>query len=381
MSAPQPPWHRLRIESLAHATRYTTHAMTYGIQEVANECRIGAKRYPCIATTNPAPPSSAPTMRADRCDSFMGSRADPISSTAFRGIESLVSRLEQLRRFHPSRHGRNPTAEGDRDARIVEDEVMPLTGATKIVTAASSVLASGFRKDETQLFSTVASQTLLAPRAVPKHSGQLTQHEVAGQVPVPVVHVLEVVDVDQQDGQRAAVSRRACDLTLEKLKQVAPVVELGERIRDGQAIERVMVVRFNSTRPVCRQQLEHHGPHADEISRGQQPLAAHALVIHERPVRRTVIARDDTVGTRDDRAVPTRNALRFDGDIAFQRSAEGSEGPIQEHGAPEIGTMDLHEARPFEAPHFRQALGDPCLRAHLPQYWQPYCRSQALPSS
>src|SRR3954467_8530435 len=114
MSAPQPPWHRLRIESLAHATRYTTHAMTYGIQEVANECRIGAKRYPFIATTNAAPPSSAPTKAADRCDSFMGSLADPISSPAFRCIESLVSRLEQIRRFHPSCHRRSRAAKGDR---------------------------------------------------------------------------------------------------------------------------------------------------------------------------------------------------------------------------------------------------------------------------
>src|SRR4051812_41701850 len=139
---------------------------------------------------------------------------------------------------------------------------------------------------------------------------------------VTVVYVLEVVYVDQQDGQGAAVSRRACDLALEKLKQVAPVVEVRERIRDRQAIKRLVVSRFDSTSLVRRQDLEHDRAHPDEISGRQQPLAPHALVIHERTVRGTVIASDDTVGTSDDRAVPTRRVPRLDDYIAVWGSAE-----------------------------------------------------------
>src|SRR3954470_4663233 len=178
MSAPQPPWHRLSMESFAHASRYTTHARRYGIHEVANECRSGARRYPFMATTKAPTPSSAPTTRADRCESFIGSLADPVSTTAFRCIESLVSRLDQVQRSHPRRHRRYSSAEGDGDGPILEDEHMLLTDATKIVTAPYGVLAHGLREHETQLFSTVTSQAFLASRAVPKDSGQLAEHEV-----------------------------------------------------------------------------------------------------------------------------------------------------------------------------------------------------------
>src|SRR5256885_14676531 len=146
------------MESFAHANRYTAQASRYGIHEVANECRIGARRYAFIATTKAPTPSDAPTMRANLCESFIGSLADPISSTAFRCIESSVRRLEQFHRPHPGRHRPNSAADGDQDARAVEDEIVPLTAATKIITAPFGVLGRGFREDETQLLSTVARQ-------------------------------------------------------------------------------------------------------------------------------------------------------------------------------------------------------------------------------
>src|SRR3954471_17347042 len=349
MSAPQPPWHRLRIESLAHATRYTTHAMTYGIQEVANECRIGARRYPFIATTNAAPPRSAPTMRADRCDSFMGSLADPISSTAFRCIESLVCRPDQIVWPHPRCHRSYSSAERDWDAGVVEHELMAFADPTKLVTSPCGVLAGGLRKHETQLFSAVACQALLAPRPDTKNGGQLAQHEVAREVAVPVVHVLEVVDVDQQDSQRTAVSRGTCDLTLEKLEQVPTVVEVRERIRDGQAIERVVVLRFHPARLLRREELEDDRAHPDKISGGQQLLAGHALVVHERAVRRMVIAGHDALSGRNDRAVQTRDIVRVKDHVAVERATKRREGRVQKDGPSKIRSVNLQKARPFQA--------------------------------
>src|SRR5437763_10238320 len=121
------------MESFAHANRYTAQASRYGIHEVANECRIGARRYAFIATTKAPMPSNAPTMRADLCESFIGSLADPISSTAFRCVESSVRRVEQLHRPHPGRHRPNSAAKGDRDARALENELVRLTEAAKII--------------------------------------------------------------------------------------------------------------------------------------------------------------------------------------------------------------------------------------------------------
>src|SRR5438270_3406539 len=107
-------------------------------------------------------PSSAPRMRADRCGSFIGSLANPISSTAFRCIESLVSCLEQVARAHRPCHRCNAAAERNWDARIVEDELMLLTSPAKVVAASYGVLVSGFGEDKTQLLSTVTCQAFLA---------------------------------------------------------------------------------------------------------------------------------------------------------------------------------------------------------------------------
>src|SRR5207248_860156 len=103
-------------------------------------------------------------MRADRCGSFMGSLADPISSSAFRCIESLVSCLEQVGRTHLPGHHRNASAERNWNASVGEDELALLTGPAEIVAASHGILVSSFRKDETQLLPAVTRQALLAPR-------------------------------------------------------------------------------------------------------------------------------------------------------------------------------------------------------------------------
>jgi hypothetical protein len=93
----------------------------------------------------------------------MGS-ADPIPSTAFRCIESLVSCLEHVDRGIAVRHRSDPTTEGDLDVDTVEDEVVGLADPAKIVTAPGGVLVRRFWEDETQLFPAVTRKALLAPR-------------------------------------------------------------------------------------------------------------------------------------------------------------------------------------------------------------------------
>src|SRR5205823_1609333 len=56
---------------------------------------------------------------------------------------------------------------------------------------------------------------------------------------------LETIDVEEDQRQRAMVPRRAGQLAVEELHQVALVVDAGEGIDDGQAIDFFMVFRFD----------------------------------------------------------------------------------------------------------------------------------------
>ena len=64
--------------------------------------------------------------------------------------------------------------------------------------------------------------------------GRLREHAVAGEVADLVVDRLEVVEVEHDEREAAAVALRARHLPRERLVEVAPVVEAGERVEVGE---------------------------------------------------------------------------------------------------------------------------------------------------
>src|SRR6266536_6215186 len=64
--------------------------------------------------------------------------------------------------------------------------------------------------------------------------GGLGEHAVAGEVPDAVVDRLEVVEVEDDEGEVAVVAVRAGDLAGERVVEVAPVVQAGERVEVGE---------------------------------------------------------------------------------------------------------------------------------------------------
>ena len=65
-----------------------------------------------------------------------------------------------------------------------------------------------------------------------QHGADCRQHPVARNVPMPVVEALEVVHVE--DGQGERVQRAACQDSIEPLRQVAAIRESGQRIGQRQ---------------------------------------------------------------------------------------------------------------------------------------------------
>src|SRR4029078_9285453 len=73
----------------------------------------------------------------------------------------------------------------------------------------------------------------LAQRAEPARD--LGQHRVAGRMAVAVVDLLEVVEVEEADGERAARGGRLLEVHLELLLEMAVVPEPGERVGERES--------------------------------------------------------------------------------------------------------------------------------------------------
>ena len=63
---------------------------------------------------------------------------------------------------------------------------------------------------------------------------RLGEHGVAGEVPDLVVHALEVVEVEDDQREPPVVAVRAGALARERLVEVPPVVEPGQRVEIGE---------------------------------------------------------------------------------------------------------------------------------------------------
>src|ERR1700682_4967658 len=140
-----------------------------------------------------------------------------VPSTALRFVEPLVSSLEQLQRHALRWHLGHAGAERHWDSCAVVDERMTLAEAPEFVAAAQGIVPSRLRENEAQLLSTVASQTFFPPCSPTEDGTELPKYEVAPEVAVLVVHLLEMVDVQKQDGEWPTVSDRTGHLALEEL--------------------------------------------------------------------------------------------------------------------------------------------------------------------
>ena len=72
-----------------------------------------------------------------------------------------------------------------------------------------------------------------------------TQHRIPGEMPVPVVHPLEVIDVDHEthDGPAGALGAR--HLLAQPGLQIAPIVEAREKVREPLLSRRARLTVFS----------------------------------------------------------------------------------------------------------------------------------------
>src|SRR5437899_874120 len=155
---------------------------------------------------------------------------------------------------------------------------------------------------------------------------------------VLVIHLLEMVDVQQEDGEWPAVSGRTGHLALEKLHQVALVVQLRESIRDGEPVDSLVVLRFYPATMGGREELEDDGPQSQDVAGAKQPFTLQLIVVHERPVRRARIADKELVPTSMNGAVLPRDVVELQNQVAVGSAAQRRDWAFKRHSAAEART-------------------------------------------
>ena len=159
-------------------------------------------------------------------------------------VEGLVRGCEQ-------RRGRGRVGEGgDAEARRDRDEAARMgrhrPGRERAPEAVGKLMGAveiGLREEHRELLAAVACGEVDLADGRAEDVRERLQHVVAGLMAVAVVHLLEVVQVGQDQRQAAAEALRAGDLGLERLLEVAPIGKLGQAVRVRLPLDEAMEAR------------------------------------------------------------------------------------------------------------------------------------------
>ncbi len=160
-----------------------------------------------------------------------GGARDPALALALRAQQGGVAGREQLVGAHRRLPLRDADRRGDafaagvrgQSAQTLERPVGRRRGAVEV----------GVRQDHHELVAAVARDAVEGPELTHERADDLAQHRVTGRVPVLVVDDLEVVEVDQQAGERPARAHRAPDLLVQAAAHRPVVHAARDRIGAG----------------------------------------------------------------------------------------------------------------------------------------------------
>src|SRR5439155_8879335 len=99
------------------------------------------------------------------------------------------------------------------------------------------------RHDHRELVAADAARDVGGAHDLAHARGRLRQYGVAGEMPDPVVDDLEVVDVEDDQPEPAVVAVGAGAFAGERLVEVAPVVQAGQRVQIGELTRLVEALR------------------------------------------------------------------------------------------------------------------------------------------
>src|SRR5438309_832150 len=156
--------------------------------------------------------------------------ADLVATALLGRIERLVRAVDQLCEQRRVVGRRDADADGElQSARKSRSGNLRANAFRKGVCARFSRLV----EDQRELLPAVPRANVGLAGAGDQDLGQFRQHRIAVQVPIRVVDLFEVVDVDHQERDRIVVAAGSLHLLQEPLREVPPVGQLGELVGEG----------------------------------------------------------------------------------------------------------------------------------------------------
>src|SRR5438876_5626230 len=156
---------------------------------------------------------------------------DPVLPGPFRLVHGRIRCCKELGGHLRGRNGGHPEAGADRDRAAVHREQGPAAEqAADALGQLGPAFEIGPRQDENELLPTPAAGEVDVPDGLLEECGELSEDRVAGRMAVPVVDVLEPIEVGDDDGQGPAEPLDPRELVFQRLLALAPVGETREAV-------------------------------------------------------------------------------------------------------------------------------------------------------
>ncbi len=178
-------------------------------------------------------PSPAPPLHA---------HTDAVPPLALGLEEGAVGGLVQaLGVHHPGAELRHAEGAGHRDLHVAVAVVEDADAVAQLGGQDRRPLRRGLRRQDRELVPADPRQHLLRPHHLPRQRGHVLEQEVAAQVAVAVVDLLEFVEVEEDQRQRPPVAHGARELALDLLVVLPLVPDLGQAVARHQVVDRLVV--------------------------------------------------------------------------------------------------------------------------------------------
>lgn len=134
------------------------------------------------------------------------------------------------------------------------------------------VLVSRARQDGEELLAAEAEEHIPFPERAPRPLRDGDEHTVADEVPVHVVDLLEVIEVEEEEPERLPRANGAVELLREALHPVTAVVEIRERVSGSDPPQALMTERVMERDREVRSQTLQEALHLvlDHVRRGDE---------------------------------------------------------------------------------------------------------------
>ena len=242
--------------------------------------------------------------------------ADAIATKALRFQELLVGRFEKIFGGVVVRlpFGYAHTHR-DLDARPLEFESSVSNEAVDLSCELAGAIETHLWSDQRELLPTNARDHVVLTQAPEGHGTELPQNGVARQVAERVVDMLEVVDVEHQERERALVALGACDLFIQHLIEIPLVVQLGEAVGRHQPIDLLVVLDLDV---ITYDELQNRAADFQLVAVPEATLLFDEVIVDVRSIGRVEVANAEHALVEPEAAVVARDALLVDLNFALR---------------------------------------------------------------